>query len=89
MKKQTYEKAIGYLSGDIALHLGTWVLTAAALLASTEMMHHTAVPVHVGTGHTSFMPAEGMTARAEGTRETARLPEDYDVGLRMPAISGQ
>lgn len=91
-EKSTDTRTASELLGDIAIRLGTWVLTAAALIASTEMLHHTeqaAMPVSIGSGHSSFMPSEGMSARAEGTRETARLPEDYDVGLRMPAISGE
>ncbi len=92
MQKTKKQKTIVDLSSDMAIHLGAWVLTAAALLSSTEMLLHTehaAAPVPVGSGHSTYMPAAGMTARAESSRETARMPEEYDVGLRMPAISGQ
>lgn len=85
----TYSDASYYGFSSIATVIGAWVLTGAALLASTESLHHAndhaVVPVTVGTGHSL---SQGMTARAEGVRETARMLEEYDVGLRMPHISG-
>ncbi len=91
-KQKTQTKnsdSASYSTEGLASQIGAWVLTAAALLASVETLHHndhTVVPVTASAGHSSVN--EGMSARAEGTRETARLPEEYDVGLRMPAISG-
>jgi len=93
MSKQTSETKSnnGERMTQIATVAGAWVLTAAALLASSEKLIHAtdhgamAVPAH---GHSMVSFAEPEAIRAEGARETARLPEEYDVGLRMPAVSG-
>jgi hypothetical protein len=75
----------------IATQASVWLLTAAAMLATTEMLHtqeHAAVPITTGTGHVAQVAPEAITARAEGAKESARTPEEYDIGLRMPAITG-
>lgn len=76
----------------VASQLGVVVLTAAAMLATTEMLHHAelaSVPIEVGSGHNAQMAQqEPISARAEGGKESARLPEEYDIGLRMPTIAG-
>lgn len=78
---------------QIATQAGAWVLTAAAMIATTEMLHHemmAAVPVAVGDGHNQVAAAhEPISARAEGAKESARMPEEYDIGLRMPTIAGE
>ncbi len=78
------------MSNELINQLNAWILMAAALLATTEMLHqqHATTPTAIGSGQVPHSVVEGMSARAEGTRETARLPEEYDIGLRMPAISG-
>lgn len=90
MPKQTVEKSSNQRMAEAATLIGAWILTAAALLASTEkLMHaeqgHAALPAH---GHSTVSYTQPEAIRAEGARETARLPEEYDVGLRMPAVSG-
>lgn len=79
---------------QIATQAGAWVLTAAAMIATTEMLHHemmAAVPVAVGDGHNQVSASmhEPVSARAEGAKESARMPEEYDIGLRMPTIAGE
>lgn len=78
-----------FSANELVSQLGAWVLTAAALLASAETLHHefAAVPA-TASGAVHHAPTENLSARAEGARETARLPEEYDVGLRAPTISG-
>ena len=87
MSKQTsYEKKL-ITAGETALRAGAWLLTATAMLAATEKLHH--IDAHApSTAHSSHYSAEVQPARAEGARETARLPEEYDVGLCAPNISG-
>ena len=94
MSKQTETNSIDATERltQVATVAGAWVLTAAALLATSEKLMHHAVdhgaastPAH-GQSVASYNEPEAI--RAEGARETARLPEEYDVGLRMPAVSG-
>lgn len=75
---------------QLATHVGAWVLTVTALMAASEKLHHIELAhVTVQAGHSTSAPAHQPEAiRAEGAKETARLPEEYDVGLRMPGISG-
>jgi hypothetical protein len=78
-------------ASELATKIGVWVLTAAAVLATTEMLHnreHAALPTQVGNGHVASVVQEPITVRAEGTKESVRLAEEYDIGLRMPAIAG-
>ncbi len=95
MQKQKSEKdTLVAVSESLAARIGAWVLLGAALLASTEVLyeqHHPAAFYPIGSGHIAQIAhtaPEVSAARAEGTRETARLPEEFDVGLRMTAISG-
>lgn len=92
MKKQDTPSAIE-TAASVGGQVSAWVLTATALLVSTErLMHHqeyATVPATAGeAGHHAPAATENLAARAEGARETARLPEEYDVGLREPTISG-
>lgn len=93
MHKQTIKKietSVNRLQ-QLATHAGAWVLTATALMAATEKLHHVDFGhATVPAGHNTSMAAahQPEPIRAEGAKETARLPEEYDVGLRMPGISG-
>lgn len=86
IKTETSTEKLKHFAG----HVGAWVLTVTALMAATEKLHHmdvghAAVPVGHSTMASTYQPE---AIRAEGAKETARLPEEYDVGLRMPGISG-
>jgi len=91
MHKQKDENTSSQRIIDAAGVLGAWVLIAAALTVSSEkIMHATHQSHEYAEGHSTDIAsiAEPEAIRAEGARETARLPEEYDVGLRMPAVSG-
>jgi hypothetical protein len=91
MKKQKVENNTGQRIAEAAGVLGAWVLIATALMVCTEKIMHASHASHeAAKGHDSHVAAykEPEAIRAEGARETARLPEEYDVGLRMPAVSG-
>ena len=70
-----------------AQHVGAWVLTAMALLGSVEMfLHHQ--QAHNPTAGQSSTAVYEQIARAEGKGESARLPEEFDIGLQTPRVSG-
>jgi hypothetical protein len=86
MSKQTsYEKQIVRAS-ETALQVGAWALAVTAMLAATERLHH--INHHSAASTHSSHVAEAPPAKAEAIRETARMLEEYDVGLRAPASTG-
>lgn len=88
MSKQTsYEKKLED-AAETAMRIGAGVLTATAFLVSTERLMHLNHHDAAALGSGQHAAAETQPARAEGARETARLPEEYDVGLRAPYTSG-
>lgn len=91
MSKQTIETLVqspdSARLSSVAMQVGAWVLTAAALLAATEKLHYIEF-ASASHGQSTAAYAQPETIRAEGPRETARMFEEYDVGLRMPPISG-
>jgi len=71
--------------------LGAWLFSALILISATEMIHASHAATAPGTGHSSApvgQAAEALYARAEGRTEAARMPEEYDVGLKAPIVSG-
>lgn len=75
---------------EVALRVGAWALTATAMLGLTEGVHREfaaiALPAHQPV---SPIGHEELMARGEGARESARLPEEYDIGLRSPNVTGE
>jgi hypothetical protein len=76
-------------AGVLAERAGAFVLTAMAMLVSVEMIiHHNP---WTGSNHnsgSSQSSSSELFARAEGKGEAARLPEEFDIGLQTPHITG-
>jgi hypothetical protein len=70
-----------------AQHLGAWALTGLALMGSLEMLLHHHQVTNPTAGQSSTAVYEQM-ARGEGKGESARLPEEFDIGLQSPRVSG-
>lgn len=85
MLKQTLEQKI-----ETAERVGAGVLAGIAMLVSVEMVLEHA-PGHEQAGHAvagSHSNVLETLARGEGKGETARLPEEFDIGLQSPSIAG-
>lgn len=68
--------------------LGAVALTGLAMLVSVEMVLEHA-PAGQHGGHAKHASAvHEVLARGESKGETARLPEEFDVGLQTPDIAG-
>lgn len=90
MSKQNSKqsKVTQELMRQVATQASAWVLTAVALTAATEKLHHIDMG-HAAPGtHTAHAGSNKESFRNERVKETPRILEEYDVGLRMPAISG-
>jgi len=74
-------------SHEAALRVGAWMLAGLALVGVTEMITEHQHAVNPASGHSTALVSE-LFARGEGKGETARLPEEFDVGLQTPHVSG-
>lgn len=95
--RQHTNPLLAALSSGAVTRIGALILTAMALVAATEKLQHidlaikpvvTAKHAAAGTGKDGDDEDEEEDKKSEGLRKTVRAHEDYDVGLRMPAISG-
>ena len=70
--------------------VGAGVLAGMAMLVSVELSLEHAYGDHHDTksDHSSVTGGGMAMARGEGKGETARLPEEFDIGLQTPDISG-
>jgi len=84
-KSKTIEHTIIHPYAEKA---GAIVLTAVGLLVSFEAIveHHP----KFGHGHEPSIVggASQVVMRAEPKGETARLPEEFDIGLQTPHVTG-
>jgi|GEM_PF-2354290 len=90
MSKQKIQKELqASLAHQTTIQAGAWLFTVLALIGVSEMTleHMAAHSPAVGQHSTSVANME-LFARGEGRSETARLPEEFDVGLQTPRISG-
>ena len=70
-----------------AMHVGAWAMTALAMLGSVEMILQHMQSHNPVAGQSSTAVYE-QVGRAEGKGESARLPEEFDIGLQTPRVSG-
>ena len=85
MSKQKVSEAEHRVIHPIAEVVGAYVLTALSVLVSFEAI----IEHHSKSTHETSRPAMSeMFARADGKGETARLPEEFDIGLQTPHVSG-
>lgn len=88
MSKQKIKQELeANLSHEAALRVGAWLMAGLAFVGVTEMITEHQHVVNPATGHNTAIVSE-LFARGEGKGETARLPEEFDVGLQTPHISG-
>jgi hypothetical protein len=86
MSKQTNKKQIEHtIIHPAAERAGAIALTALSLLVSFEgVLEHS-----LHGDHDQGQPAiSEVIARGETKGETARLPEEFDIGLQTPHITG-
>lgn len=74
-------------SESLAHQAAAWGFAALTLLGAGEMIHEQQFATAPVTAH-SYMTADDVLARGEGKNEAARMPEEYDVGLKAPGVSG-
>jgi hypothetical protein len=87
MSKQKIQKELHERQMHQAVtRLGAWALTALAVVGVHEMITHNAHSVSQSI-HSTVSLSE-MMSRGEGKTETARLPEEFDIGLQTPPVSG-
>lgn len=69
--------------------VGAGVLAGMAMLVSVELvMEHAPTGDKRGAHDTNHTSLTEVFARGEGKGETARLPEEFDIGLQTPNIAG-
>jgi hypothetical protein len=87
MSKQTSKTIEHTIVHPVAEQIGAVALTAVSLLVSFEVMleHH---PKIAGHHHKAESSASEVFARGETKGETARLPEEFDIGLQTPHVTG-
>jgi hypothetical protein len=68
-------------------HVGAWALTGLAMLGSLEMILQHQHSSNPAAGKSSTAVYE-QVSRAEGKGESARLPEEFDIGLQTTSVSG-
>lgn len=78
--------SITHTTESLAHQFFAWMFSALIMVSATEMIH-ASHGTKTGQGHQPA-PVESTYARAEGKTEAARMPEEYDVGLKAPAVSG-
>lgn len=87
MSKQTSKQIEHTIIHPTLERIGATILTALCLLVSFEGIaeHHPSLTHH----HKEDTPSvSDIFARGETKGETARLPEEFDVGLQTPHVSG-
>jgi len=82
IQKELHERQLH----QTAARLGAWALTALAIVGVHEMITHNVHSISQ-TVHSTAGLSE-MFARGEGRSETARLPEEFDIGMQTPRVSG-
>lgn len=89
MLKQKQIKDTKHLSNfnDFAVQAGALGFAALMLVGATEMIMEHMPSMHQASGHGSTSISE-LFARGEGKGETARMPEEFDIGLQTPHITG-
>lgn len=72
----------------IATAIGAWAMTLATLIGMTDLTRQ--IPVIVATGNSAFItpnPTDLWTRKGEN--ETVHMPTKFDIGLRMPGVTGR
>ena len=89
MLKQKIQKNTNELSTyqEIATRLGALAFTSLAIVGATEMILEHMQALNPVAGHGSSSVSE-LFARGEGMGESARMPEEFDIGLQTPHVSG-
>jgi hypothetical protein len=69
--------------------VGAIILTAVSVLVSFEaIVEHSSKFGHGGNDPNKISGSSEIFMRAEPKGETARLPEEFDIGLQSPHIAG-
>lgn len=93
MVKQTIkQKSFSQKFTAYSTPLGAWVLAAAAIIGMTEGFHDRPVlPANMQPAYATEVihTSSDTIARSEGSKETVRMHEEYDVGIRAPSITGR
>lgn len=84
MSKQKEIKNENSIFQLTAAHLGAWALVGLTVVGASEMILEHQSAVNPAAGHGS----SEQVARAEGRGESARMPEEFDIGLQTTSISG-
>jgi hypothetical protein len=88
MSKQKIEKdKESSARKEAAARLGAVMLTGLAIVGAAEMIMEHMPALNMAAGHGSTSISE-LFARGEGKGESARMPEEFDIGLQTPHISG-
>jgi hypothetical protein len=88
-KTQKIQKTTTELSAyqEVATRLGALAFTGLAVVGATEMILEHMQSLNPAVGHGSSSLTE-LFARGEGKGESARMPEEFDIGLQTPHVSG-
>lgn len=88
-KQKIKQELLENQAHQAAARLGAWVLAGLSVVGVSKMILEHQHSVNPAIGHSIISAADLETmARGEGRSETARLPEEFDVGLQTPHISG-
>ncbi len=71
----------------MAIQAGALGFAALTLVGASEMVMKHVAALNPATGHGSTSISE-LFARGEGKNESARMPEEFDIGLQTPHIAG-
>lgn len=87
MSKQKAKQIEHTIIHPTAEKVGAIALTAVSVLVSFEALieHHPKFARHHDVSQPSISE---IFARGETKGETARLPEEYDIGLQTPHVAG-
>jgi hypothetical protein len=89
MSKQKHQKVQHTVIHPSLEKAGAIALAAVSVLVTFETLieHHPKLGRHSEESKKPLM-SEVFVARAETKGETARLPEEFDIGLQTPHIAG-
>ncbi len=85
-KLQSDSKFLG-LNQEIFTRIGALVFTGLVVIGATEMVLEHMTVSNPTAGHASNSISE-LFARGEGKTESARLPEEFDIGMQTALVSG-
>jgi hypothetical protein len=72
---------------ELAVQASALGFAALTIVGATELIMEHMSALNPAAGHGSNSISE-LFSRGEGKNESARMPEEFDIGLQTPHISG-